>query len=206
MLREYFKSPLYTVMHPADGFYDMKYEKKGRVSIIFVNIILFWISYSFQKQYAGFVMNENHPMHFNSLMDLLTIVLIFTLWCVGNWSITTLMNGEGRFKDIAMAAAYSLTPMILTFIPATLFSNVLIEAEEEFYFIIMGISIIWFLILLFVGTMSVHAYTAGDTLKTIFLTFIAIMIILFIMMLIGSLTSQVWNFFRSIYTEIIYRF
>lgn len=204
MLKNYFKNPLYTLTHPVDGFYTMKHGQ-GKVSLIFVNLFLFCISYSFQKQYAGFVINENNPLSYNSLMDLFTICLVFALWCVGNWSITTLTNGEGKFKEIAMAASYSLTPMIITFIPATLISNLFTEAEKEFYFILIGIAIFWFIVLLFVGTMSVHNFTVGKTVQTIFLTFISIMIILFIMLLIGSLISQVWNFFRSIYTEIIYR-
>ncbi len=204
MLKEYFENPLYTLTHPVDGFYTMKHGK-GKTSLIFVNLFLFCISYSFQRQYAGFVINENNPLSYNSLMDMFSICLIFALWCVGNWSITTLMNGEGKFKEIAMSAAYALTPMILTFIPATLFSNLLVEAEKEFYFIIMGIAIFWFLVLLFVGTMSVHNYTVAKTVQTIFLTFISIMIILFIMLLVGSLINQVYNFFRSLYTEIIYR-
>lgn len=204
MLKEYFENPLYTLTHPVDGFYTMKHGK-GKTSLIFVNLFLFCISYSFQRQYAGFVINENNPLSYNSLMDMFSICLVFALWCVGNWSITTLMNGEGKFKEIAMSAAYALTPMILTFIPATLFSNLLVEAEKEFYFIIMGIAIFWFLVLLFVGTMSVHNYTVAKTVQTIFLTFISIMIILFIMLLVGSLINQVYNFFRSLYTEIIYR-
>lgn len=204
MLKEYFENPLYTLTHPVDGFYTMKHGK-GKTSLIFVNLFLFCISYSFQRQYAGFVINENNPLSYNSLMDMFSICLVFALWCIGNWSITTLMNGEGKFKEIAMSAAYALTPMILTFIPATLFSNLLVEAEKEFYFIIMGIAIFWFLVLLFVGTMSVHNYTVAKTVQTIFLTFISIMIILFIMLLVGSLINQVYNFFRSLYTEIIYR-
>lgn len=206
MLKKYFKSPLYTIFHPVNGFYEMKYEKKGKTSLIFVNLILFWISYSFQKQYTGFIINENFPRSFNSLMDLTSILVIFLLWCVGNWSITTLMEGEGKFKEIAMAAAYALTPMILVFIPATLISNLLTEAEKEFYYIAIAVSQVWFVILLLVGTMSIHDYTVAKTVKTIILTFISILIILFLVMLMGSLISQVITFGTSVYTEIIYRF
>ncbi|MDN5378018.1 MAG: hypothetical protein PWQ76_271 [Clostridiales bacterium] len=205
MVREYFSLPVYTMFHPSDGFYDMKYEKKGKTSIIFVNLFLFWISYSFSKQYSGFVVNENNPMGFNLFGDLATILIVFLLWCTANWSITTLMNGEGKFKDIAMATSYALMPMIFTFIPASLLSNLFVQQEAAFYTTIMGISIAWSVMLLFFGILTVHNYTVAKTIATLFLTFISICVILFLLMLISSLIQQVWVFVSSIYTELLYR-
>lgn len=204
-LKEYFELPFYILFHPADGFYNMKYEKQGHTSIIFVNLILFWISYSFQKQYSGFVINENNPLDYNTFFDLAGIVITFLLWCVGNWSITTLMNGEGKFRDIAMAASLSMTPMILVFIPATLLSNLLILDEAAFYHVIMGISIVWFTLLMFFGVMTIHNYSVGKTIATLVLTFLSICVILFLAILVGALIQQVYIFLKSIYTELLYR-
>ena len=204
-IRDYYKLPLYTICHPVDGFYDMKYENKGKMSIIYVNLILFWISFSFNKQYTGFVINETNPMNANTFFDLFSILAIFLLWCVANWSITTLMNGEGKFKDIAMATAYALTPMILVFVPATLFSRLLVQDEAAFYHMLMGGSIALFVILLFFGILTIHNYTVAKTIITLILTFISICLILFLMLLMGSLLQQVATFVRSIWTEIIFR-
>lgn len=204
-VKEYFSLPLHVLFHPADGFYTMKYENRGHTSIIFVNLILFWISYSFQKQYSGFVINENNPLDYNTFLDLLGISCMFLLWCVGNWSVTTLMNGEGKFRDIAMAASLSLTPMILVFIPATLLSNLLILDEAAFYHVIMWISIVWFALLMFISTLSIHNYSVGKTVATVFLTFLAILIILFLALMVFMLIQQVFVFIRSIYTELLYR-
>lgn len=204
-LKEYFSLPMYVLFHPADGFYDMKYEKRGHTSIIFVNLLLFWVSFSFQKQYSGFVINENNPLSYNTFTDLVGVSAMFLLWCVGNWSVTSLMNGEGKFRDIAMAASVSLTPMILVFIPATLLSNLLILDEAAFYHVIMGISIVWFLLLMFMGVMKVHNYSVGKTVATLVLTFLAICIILFLALMVGALIQQVWIFLKSIYTELLYR-
>lgn len=203
--KEYFSLPVHVLFHPADGFYDMRYEKRGHTSIIFVNLILFWISYSFQKQYSGFVINENNPLDYNTFADLIGILVMFLLWCVGNWSVTTLTNGEGKFRDIAMAASISLTPMILVFIPATLLSNLLILDEAAFYQVIMWISIVWFMLLMFVGLMTIHNYSFGKAVATLFLTFLAICIILFLALMVGALIQQVWVFIKSIYTELLYR-
>lgn len=204
-LKEYFSLPFYTLMHPIDGFYEMRYEHKGRSSIIYVNLILFWISYSFRKQYTGFLINEVHPLAHNAFMDLISVLVIFILWCTGSWSITSLTNGEGKLKDIAMSVAYALTPMILTFIPATLLSNLLIDAEKEFFSIIIGVSIAWFLILLFTGTQSIHDFGVTKTIITILLTLISILVILFLTLLFFSLIQQITVFVKSLATEILYR-
>lgn len=204
-VKEYFKLTTYVIFHPADGFYSMKYEKQGKVGIIFINLLLFWLSFTFQKQYAGFAMNETHPLDINILVDFATVVGMFLLWCVGNWSVTTLMNGEGSFKDIAMATSYAMTPVILIFIPATIISNVMVFSEKEFYFLVISLAIVWAVLLLFMGIYTVHNYTVGKAVATIILTIIAILIITFLIGLMLSLVQQMYGFVESIYMEIAYR-
>ena len=93
---------------------------------------------------------------------------------------TTLTDGEGKFREIAMVVSYSLTPLIIALIPATIIGNLVVENEEAFYFIIIWIAIAWFAALLFMGTVSVHDYTVTKTVATIFLTFAAMLVIIFL--------------------------
>lgn len=204
-IKEYFSLPRYVLFHPVDGFYNMKYEKEGHTNIIFVNLILFWISYSFLKQYTGFIINPNDPLSYNTFADLGYIVLAFVLWCVGSWSVTTLMDGDGTFRDIAMAASISLTPMILFFIPTAILSNFMTEDESAFYRVLIGISLVWFIMLMFSSVMTIHNYSVGKTFGMLFLTFISICIILFLAVMIASLVQQVCVFIKSVYTELLYR-
>lgn len=203
--RRRFSLSRYIMFHPADGFYRMKYEKEGKTWVILFNLALFWLSLSIQKQYTGFAMNPNHPMSFNILRDLLMVVSVYLLWCVGNWSVTTLMNGEGSFYHIAMATAYALTPVNLVFIPAALVSNLMVYSEKEFYYLVLGIAAAWAVMLLFMGILSVHRYTVGKTAATIVLTVIAVLIIVFLIGLVSALMQQVYVFLKGIYTEIVYR-
>ena len=59
--------------------------------------------------------------------------------------------------------------------------------------------------MILIGIMQVHNYTLGKTLLTLFITFIALLIIIFLMLLLSNLIGMVVNFFKSIYTEIIFR-
>ena len=113
------------------------------------------------------------------------------------------MDGEGRFKDIVTVCGYAMLPMILTFIPAILFSQVVAEDEEAFYYLLLAVGIAWFLVL--VGIMTVHNYTLGKTLATMILTFIAMLVIIFVVMLLFSLIGQVISFIESLYNEIMLR-
>ncbi|WOC31540.1 MULTISPECIES: YIP1 family protein [Caproicibacterium] len=204
-LKAYFALPKYVLFHPVDGFYNMKYEKQGHTSIIFVNLILFWISYSFLKQYTGFIINPNDPLSYNTFADLGYVSLAFLLWCAGSWSVTSLMDGDGTFRDIAMAASLSLTPMILFFIPVALLSNVMTADEAAFYHVLIGIAIVWFLMLMFSSVMTIHNYSVAKTFGMLFLTFLSICIILFLTVMIASLIQQFCVFVKSIYTELLYR-
>jgi hypothetical protein len=127
------------------------------------------------------------------------------LFCVSNWSVTSLTDGEGRFKDIIMAVCYAMSPLVLTIVPATILSNFISADEAGFYFMILAIGMIYFVFLVFAGLVTVHNYTAGKALFTIFLTFVALLIIVFLITLLLTLWQQLWVFAYSIYTEMMFR-
>ena len=84
-------------------------------------------------------------------------------------------------------------------------SQFVAEDEQAFYVMIIGAGIAYGLIMVLVGIMQVHNYTLGKTLVTLFLTLVAMFIIIFLLLLLSNLLGMVVNFFRSIYTEIIFR-
>lgn len=205
MFKEKVKYAFYTLGHPSDGFYEIRHRGRGSVGLSILFVFLFAVCFSANRQYAGFVVNHVNPMEINSLAEICAVFLLFLLFCVGNWSITCLMDGEGRFKDIVTVCGYAMLPMILTFIPAILFSQVVAEDEEAFYYLLLAVGITWFLFLVLVGIMTVHNYTLGKTLATMILTFIAMLIIIFVVMLLFSLIGQVVAFVESLYNEIMLR-
>jgi hypothetical protein len=199
------KNPFYTMVHPFNGFWEMKYEQKGRLKVVF-GILLLMVAFTIiKRQYSGFVVNFSNPMELNSINELKFIIVPFLLWCVANWSLTTLMDGEGKFTDIVKATGYALLPFVLIYIPQTLYSNIITNNESTFYYLMDAIAFLWFIWLLFVGTMTVHQYTAQKTIVTMLLTLIVIGIILFLGVLFFSMIQQMVNFVTSIYQEISFR-
>lgn len=197
--------PLYILKHPFEGFYAMRHENRSGTPVAFLYLFLFWVVYSLNKQYAGFVVNRINPLTLNTLFDLVAVVALFFLFAVANWSITTLMNGEGKFKDIIMATAFAMTPMIILYIPATVIGNYVARNEEAFYFLLISISAVWFMALLFIGIMTIHGYGFFKTIITFFLTLVAMLVIVFLLLLMTTLIQQVIMFIVSIYRELIFR-
>ena len=188
-----------------DGFYWIRHKEYGSVPIAIFMVILFSVSFSLNRLYASFVVNETDPRLVNSLTELLGVIVLFFLLCVGNWSITCLMDGEGRFKDIISAVGYGITPATIAFTLATLMSQVVADNEQAFYGLIIAVGIAYAAILMLMGIMQMHNYTLGKTLVTLFLTMIAMFIIIFLALLLFNLVGQVVTFFRSIYLELIFR-
>lgn len=195
----------YTITHPMDGYYWIRHRDRGSVPLAILLVILFAFSFSANRLLASFVVNDIDPRSVDSLFELIGVLAFFLLLCVGNWSITCLMNGEGRLKDIAIAVGYGTVPMTFVLVLATIVSQFIADDEQAFYGLILGVGIAYGIIMILVGIMQVHNYTLGKTLITLFLTIVAMLIIIFLLLLLSNLLGMVYNFFRSIYTELIFR-
>jgi len=203
--KDKWKFAFYTVSHPADGFYEIRHRERGSVPIAIFLVILFSLSFSINRMSASFIVNDIDPRNVNALTELIAVLILYLLVCVGNWSITCLMEGEGRLKDIAIAIGYAMIPIIVCFTIGTIFSQFVAQNEGAFYWMIIGVGIAYGLMMMLIGIMQVHNYTLGKTLITIFLTFVAMFIIIFIVLLLSDLINQVYQFFYSIYQELIFR-
>ena len=203
--KEKWRYLFYTISHPSEGYYWIRHQERGSVAIAVLLVIVFSVCFSLNRLYAGFVVNDIEPVTVNSVAELGGVLMLYFIACVGNWSITCLMEGEGRFKDILIAVGYAMAPMIAGFVLATLVSQVIAENEEAFYTILLGLGVGYGVIMMLVGIMQVHNYTLGKTLVTLFLTVLAVFIIIFLALLVVNFITQVYTFLRSIYTELIFR-
>ena len=204
-MRSFILYPLRVMINPVRGFNEIKYENKGSMKHVAALFLLMLISYTFRNQYIGFALAQPHPLSFDIIFDFTMVIVGVLLFCAGNWSITCLMDGKGKFKEIVMCMAYSFTPMIIMFIPATLISNFIIAEEAGFYYIAIGVSVFWFILMLFTALIVIHEFSFGKMLFTAFLTIIAILLIVFVIGLIMSMLGNMIEYFQSIYREVIYR-
>ena len=195
----------YTISHPMDGYYWIRHRDYGSVPLAVLLVFIFSCTFTANRLLAGFVVNDLDPRGIDALYELLGVMAFYLLICVSNWSVTCLMNGEGRLKDIAIAVGYATAPMSATMILATVVSQAIADEEQAFYGIILGVGIAYGVIIMLIGIMQVHNYTIGKTLLTLLITIIAALILVFLLLLLSNLLGLVYNFFHSIYTELIFR-
>ncbi len=200
------KYGLYLIFHPFDGFWDIKHEKKAGMPAVIIILALFILLNMAEIQFKGFLLLEQFYKD-NTLLvtEMSKVVLPFAMWVVSSWCLTTLLDGEGSLKDIAVATAYCLIPVILVKLPAILVSNVITGDEVAFLNILNGVSYFWAGFLLFVSVVVTQQYTVPKALITILFSVVAIGILLFLSMLVVTLVQHIYNFFSIIYLEVSLR-
>lgn len=203
---DYIKFPKYILFHPFDGYDDLKRYKKGKLSVAIVFILLYAYFQIFSFQNLGFLINENNPLYLNSLNEIFSVILLIFLFTVGNWSVTTLMNGKGNYKEILMVTGYSLFPLLMVGYPAVILSNFLTLEEMAFYFLILNIGVVATFIMLFMGILNIHHYGLFKTILAFIATAISMMVMIFVGLLFFDLIQQIISFIASIYEEINLRF
>ena len=194
----------YVIFHPFDGFYDLKHEHRGsvRAATVFLGITV--LTFFYQGIGQGYVLNptRQYPTILNQLISVLVPVFLFIL---ANWCLTTLFEGEGSFRDIYVAVCYSLIPIPLLTIPATIVSNWVTTTEASIITFIGTLAFIWVGLLIFCGTMVSHDYSLFKNFITILGTIVAMAVIVFIILLFSMLLSKLVGFVSNIVTELQYR-
>ena len=196
------KYGLHVIFHPFDGFWDLKKERRGSLAAALTFVVIVIMLSTFEKQTTGFLFNTVRLKDVNVVVDILTVTMVYVLWCVANWCLTSLMDGEGTMKDIFTAMGYALVPMILVRIPMIILSLGITIEEGTFYYVLNAFSYIWTGILVFFGTMITHQYSFKKTVLTCICTVVGMGIIMFIGLLFFNVIQQMITFFTTIYKEI----
>ncbi len=199
------KFAFHILFHPFDGFWDMKRENRGKLSVALLILLLWGFTNIFTKQVSAFLFRPTLLVQVKFLNELFSVVLLGGLFCIANWSVTTLMDGEGRMKDIVMTLGYAALPIVLIQIPLAAVSNVLTYSELNFYQILSWVSYAWFFVLLFFGILTIHQYSLLKGLFTLLLTLVAMVFIAFLCLIFFNILSQMVGLVQAIYTEIMLR-
>ena len=203
-LWEEFLFAFYLIMHPFDGYWDLKHEKRGsvRAAILIDGIVI--VSYIYNVVGSAYIFNPDKS-NVSIFYCSLTVIAPLMLWCVSNWCLTTLFDGEGNFKDIFISTSYALFPLALVMIPVTLCTNIASLDESALISLVMSIAFVWLGMLVFFGMATTHGYSMGKNILITAATVLGMMFIMFIMMLFTNLIQQIVAFVTDIISEISFR-
>jgi hypothetical protein len=194
----------HVILHPFDGFWDLKHEKRGSVGGAIFFIVLAIGTFYYQAIGQGYLLDP-YPSLASIWEQVLGVLVPLMLFVVANWCLTTLFEGEGSFKDIFIACGYSLLPIPLLIIPTTIYSNFCITTEVEIIGFISTAAFLWLGLLVFFGTMVTHDYSMGKNVITVLGTIVGMVFIMFLAVLFTTLVGKIVGLVTNLVTEIQYR-
>ena len=189
------------MFHPFDGFWDLKHEKRGSVRASLTIMLITVLAFFYQAIGQGYSFNPRGD-YSTVFIQVIAVVIPVALFCIGNWCLTTLFDGEGSFKDIVVATGYSLAPLPIFITVSTILTNFLTLSEGSIVSLLVTFGYVWVGILLFFGTLVTHDYTINKNIVTILGTIVAMAIIIFVVILFSTLVVKMISFIIAIVTEI----
>ena len=197
-------NPFYTIMHPFNCSYDIRFKEKGNTVFTIIILTVFFLTSIYQRQNTGYIFNNNKLSELNVFLQFISVVLPFVLFVISNWIESILMNGTGRFRDIWIYGAYCCVPFILGNIVSVWLSNILVR-EEPFGGYVQVAGAAWSLVILFIGLMIMHEYGFTQNVFSCICTIFVMFILLFLIMLVGNLASDLYGFVMTVAKELIFR-
>ena len=191
-------------MHPFNCSYDIRFKEKGNTVFTIIILTVFFLTSIYQRQNTGYIFNNNKLSELNVFLQFISVVLPFVLFVISNWIVAILMNGTGRFRDIWIYGAYCCVPFILGNIVSVWLSNILVR-EEPFGGYVQVAGAAWSLVILFIGLMIMHEYGFTQNVFSCICTIFVMFILLFLIMLVGNLASDLYGFVMTVAKELIFR-
>ena len=197
---------LYVMVHPFDGFWDLKHEKRGSLKAANILMVLAVLALLIQNIFRAFILYPHtYDSSFSYATQVAQVVLPVLLWVTANWCLTTLMDGKAAFRDIYIATAYSLGPVILLLPPLTLLSHFVVTEEAAYITMLTTLAYGWMFLLIFFGNMVTQEYTLGKAVGTTAMTVVGIGVILFLVLVIATTLNSIAGFIASLTREILFR-
>lgn len=192
------------LFHPVDGYHEMKNNNK--FSMLIANVLLvLWVLLSILNWgYIDYDFRSNFK-DVELIFILGTTVFLFAMSVLSNWSFCTLLDGKGRAKEIWVVGAYALLPYLICGYIRVILSFFMVVDEAVFLTYLQTVSVIWSGFLLVIGLGALHEYDIKKTIGSICLTVLGDLIIIFLMVLVSGLVTQIYNFFMTVISEIYYR-
>lgn len=191
------------LVSPGETFMEIKTQ--GRVLPGLILLAIFFVVRSISLELTAFHYSSFDPRTSNLFLEGVRVLAPWVSWTVASYSVTTISEGKGFFKDVVAASAFSLVPYIILAIPIALLSHVLSLEESSFFRLVSGIMLAWVGYLFLVQVRVIHDYHTRKAIRVILLGLIGIGIMWGASVLFYGLTEQVYRFLGTVVSELALR-
>ncbi|MDF2943054.1 MAG: integral rane protein [Herbinix sp.] len=187
--------------HPMDRYYDIRMKRKGSVTGATILYLLFFIAFMAFQTSKGFIYQylAVEDMDINAIVIGFFVIII--LFVVSNYLVTSIKDGDGSFAQVYMIPAYGCIPYLVAMISATILSYFMTLNESFLLSVMLAIGMVWSLVSIFLGFLTVHDYTAKETVVSLIITFVFMIIAAIIALIIIIMWDQLWQFIKSLIKE-----
>ena len=193
------------VFHPFNSFNDVKYKNRGSLKIATALLFAFFLFSMLGDVAGGFLFSSYSPKSYNVFYTVAKTVLLVLLWSVANWLVGALFSGKATLKEIYIATAYSLIPLIVYKVLSLVLSYILPLSGATFINGLYTAVLIYTFFILSVAVMTVQEYGFFKFLGTGALTLFGMLLVIFILFMVIVQIQQLGIFISSIFMEVVYR-
>ena len=164
--------------------------------------LMSWASQSATLGMTNFFYDSS-PERVSVILEFVRILIPFVTWCLAHYAVASIFFGEGRFKDVVVAASFCFTPYILFSWPiAAILTNVTTLKEKDLYFTATFAVGFWAAYLYFVQIRTIHDFSNKQTWVTWMISLVTVIFIWALFVVLFVLTSQVTEFVRDVAYEL----
>jgi len=203
--KEKWKFVSYVVLHPVEGFDEMRYKKGGSLSVSIVLFLAFLFSIICQQKYTGKQFAFANDATISIQTTFLYTAGLMLAAVFANWGFCVLLDGKARVKDIWIIINYALVPFTIFSYVNVLLSNLATAEEGALTNVLLWVGILWSVFLLLRALMAYHEFSFSGAIGSVFLTIIGVVIILFLLILVLSLFQKIFSTISVVFYEISFR-
>ena len=198
-------NPLQVTVHPFAGFEALKDDRMGHFGWSIAVLAALCFSRALSIAYTGFLFSTTRLSDVNLITEFVQLIVLIMAFVICSWAVGTLIDSEARFKEIYYSTVYALCPYIISQLITTLLSNILLLREQAFLTMITTVGGALTLIMLMIGIIKTHKFTFGKAVVFVIIDLVGILFILFLFLMFYSLSGQLWDFIKTIASEVQYR-
>lgn len=197
---------LQVMFHPIEGFWQLKRNKRGMVSVSFAIMLMVFVVRVFNIQFLSYQLWSYYNAETaNLLTEVIRILVMWGLWSVANYAVGAIAEGEAFFHDVLISTAYSMGPYLLFSWPLTLLSHILTRAELSWINFANQVIVVWCGILVVLGVQHTNNYEGKKTIVSVGVSIFTMLVIAGLIGLAYALTAHTVEFIREIIVEVAIR-
>ncbi|QNK57264.1 YIP1 family protein [Paenibacillus sp. PAMC21692] len=195
------KAAWYLLFHPYNGFYQLK-DRRISFAVLALLALLAIGTRLLNVYGVGFVFNPMDRSWISLPWTLIGFVVPWFTWVIANYLVSTVKDGEGRFREVLQTSIYAMIPYVVWVPLLTLLSHFIVLEERILYDAGIRIVNIWVIIMFFVMTQVIHNFEFMETAKNAIISVITIVLIWIFVVIMGGLGYNLFDFFGQVIREV----